>query len=303
VIGDPVVAIAYCYSAGSAFGPMRVCAVLRRMNLFLAAVLLAFAPVGYSAEACIKTVRWELQPPYGVRLEDGSRGGYYADVVKEALRRMGCETRFVDLPWARGLRELQEGSIDIVAGVLATPERAAYARFSRPINLSPNLLFLRHRALQEKQLTQLSGVMGTNWTIGVEASAAYSLDYIRLQSNPEFRKRLHFIPDRARGWRMLATGRIDGLIADEASGLVEGLPMQPSDAPVSAVLQMSAMPAHVALSRVSIDENFVRRLDAAITSMVTDGTMATLRERYIPCKTDLVTLGCQRDAGGLSPAP
>lgn len=275
----------------------------QRISVFLAAALWAFAPASYAADACVKTVRWELQPPYGVRLEDGSRGGYYADVVKEALRRMGCETRFVDLPWARGLRELQEGSIDIVAGVLATPERAAYARFSRPVNLSPNLLFMRHRALQGKRLSQLSDVMGTDWTIGVEASAAYSLDYIRLQSNPDFRKRLHFIPDRARGWRMLAAGRVDGLIADEASGLVEGLPVQPSDAPVSAVLQVSAMPAHLALSRVSIDEDFVRRLDSAITRMVNDGTLAKYRERYIPCKTDLATLGCQRDAGGLSPAP
>ncbi len=303
MIGGPVVALTREYSAWSVFGLTLVGAVRQWAGIFLAAVFWAFAPAAYASDNCTKTVRWELQPPYGVRLADGDRGGYYADVVKEALRRMGCETQFVDLPWARGLRELQEGSIDIVAGVLATPERAAYARFSRPINLSPNLLFLRHRALQGKRLSQLSDVMGTDWTIGVEASAAYSLDYIRLQSNPDFRKRLHFVPDRTRGWRMLAAGRIDGLIADEASGLVEGLSVQPSDAPVSAVLQVSAMPAHVALSRARIDEDFVRRLDAAITSMVNDGTLATLRERYIPCKTDLATLGCQRDAGGLSPAP
>ena len=269
----------------------------------LLVAMLALLPTAVRAEACVKTVRWELQPPYGVRLEDGSRGGYYADLVKEALRRMGCETRFVDLPWARGLRELQEGRLDIVAGVLVTPERAGYARFSRPINLAPNVLFMRHHAMQGKRIVQLSDVIGTRLTIGVESSASYSADYIRLQANPEFRKRLHFVPDRARGWRMLATGRIDGLIADEASAWAVGLPMQPSDVQVSAVLQLSSIPAHVALSRVTTDQAFVRRLNATLKGMVADGTLATFRERYIPCKTDPVTLGCQRGSGVLLPGP
>jgi polar amino acid transport system substrate-binding protein len=261
--------------------------------LALWAIALLAAAAATSALACTRTVRWELQPPYGVRLPDGERAGYYTDVAREALARIGCTAVLVDMPWARGLSELEAGRLDLVPGVLASAERPRIALFSRPINLSPNLLVLSPAAARRHVLPDLRALVDTRLKIAIETGARYSDEYAALLDDPRFVDRLHVVPDRERAWRMLATGRVDGVIADEASALVAGVRRQPGPGDARPVLVLSAVPARIALSRQGHDAAFVARFDAALDAMVADGTMARLRERYVPCPTDPETLGCR----------
>ncbi|WP_461060668.1 substrate-binding periplasmic protein [Silanimonas algicola] len=250
------------------------------------------------ADACNKTVRWELQPPYGVVHPDGERAGYYTDAVAAALARMGCSTTLVDRPWARGLKELEDGRLDIMPGMLLTRERIRYARFSRGINLSPNLLLLTAEAADRHPLRRLSDLRETDLKIAIEVGAYYSAEYAALLTDPRFAARLHPAPDRQRAWRMLDSGRVDGVISDQASALVAGIPLQPTDGAPRPVLMLSASPARVAFSRRNHDAAFVARFDDAIESLIADGTLLRLRERYVPCPTDPATLGC-----AAAPAP
>jgi hypothetical protein len=66
---------------------------------------------------------------------------------------------------------------------------------------------------------------------------------------------------------------------------------------------LSSVPARIAFSRRHHDEAFVARFDAAIESMIADGSLLRMRERYVPCPTDPLTLGCQADAVETSPSP
>lgn len=267
-----------------------------------AALLLAHAVP--AAATCVRTVRWEpAQPPYNQRMPDGRQGGYYADLVVEILRRMDCRARLVDMRWPRGLAELQAGRLDIMAGMLSTPERDAFARFTRRINFSPNRLYLSAAAQRRyPALRTLADVRGTTLTIGVETSAVYGPAYVALQEDPTFRARLYFVPTQRTGWQMLAGGRLDGLISDDVRARLVGLPMQAEDAPVRAVLTVAEAPALIGLSRRSVDEAFVERFDAVLAAMVADGSLARLRERYVPCPTDPVTLGCRDALQGAEPA-
>lgn len=246
---------------------------------------------------CVRTVRWELEPPYGVLGPDGQRAGYYAEVVEQALKRIGCEPAWVPMPWARGLRELEAGRLDIMPGMIATAERRRYARFSAVVNRSPNLLFLRAGAAQRHRLTRLADLRDTGLTIAVETGAHYGDEYAALLRDTRFAARLHPVPDPDRAWRMLDTGRIDGLIADQAAALAGGVPLVPGPRDVHAVLALSAGGARVAFSRRSVDEAFVARFDAAIAAMLAEGSLLRLRERYVPCPADPVTLGCRDPAG------
>lgn len=266
----------------------------------LALLLLAAA---MPAAACEKQIRWELQPPYGVVLPSGERGGYYTDVVREALSRMGCQTSLIEMPWARGLRELEAGRLDVMPGMLANRERRLYARFSRGINLSPNLLFLSARAAAAHPLRSLGELRGSGLKIAIETGAYYSAEYAGLLTDPAFVARLHPVPDRQRAWRMLASGRIDGVIADQSSALVAGVPLRPGANDVRPVLVLSSVPARVAFSRQTTDAAFVERFDAAIDAMVADGTLPRLREHYVPCPTDPATLGCRVEAAAAPAAP
>jgi polar amino acid transport system substrate-binding protein len=266
---------------------------------FAAVVLAWLCPA--VASACSRTVRWELQPPYGVLLASGERGGYYTDVAREALSRMGCTATLVDMPWPRGLKELADGRLDVMPGMLRNRERSRFARFSRGINLSPNLLFLSAEAARRVPLRSLADLRGSNLKIAIETGAYYSAEYAALLTDPRFAARLHAVPDRERAWRMLASGRIDGVISDQASALVAGVPLQPAADDVRPVLVLSSVPARIAFSRRSTDAAFVARFDAAVGSMIADGTLQRLRERYVPCPTDPVTLGCVVAPTDLSP--
>lgn len=261
-----------------------------------AAAMLLFAVPAF-ASACTKTVRWELQPPYGVVGPDGDRAGYYTDVVQSALARMGCTSTLVERPWARGLKELEDGRLDVMPGMLWNRERSRYALFSRGINLSPNVLLLSAEAARRVSLQRLADLSDTDLKIAIEVGAYYSSEYAALLVDPRFAARLHPAPDRQRAWRMLAGGRVDGVISDEASALVAGMPLRPTaDAP-RPVLLLSSVPARVAFSRRHHDAAFVARFDAVIEAMIADGSLLRLRERYVPCPTDPETLGCQSSAG------
>lgn len=261
----------------------------------LAGALLALLAANV-AQACVRKVRWEMQPPYGVLLLSGERGGYYADVVTEALARLGCTTVLVELPWARGLRELEHGRIDLMPGMLENADRRRYARFSRRINLSPNLLFLSANASRRVRLERLADLRNTDLKVAIEPGAYYSSAYATLLSDPRFVARLHSVADRERAWRMLAAGRVDGVISDQASALVAGIPLEAGENEPRPVLVLSSVPARVAFSRRTADEEFVSRFNAAIDAMIDDGSLMRLRERYIPCKTDPDTLGCRVEA-------
>ncbi len=242
-------------------------------------------------EPCRLKARWDQQPPYGVRLPDGRRSGYYAETVREAARRIGCEVEFVEMPWARGLSELEAGRIDLMAGALRTPERQRFARFTRPINLSPNLLFLRAEAVAGHPMDRLVDLMDTDLRVGIEAGAFYGPDYERLVAYPRFAARLHPVADRPRGWMMLREGRLDGIFSDQATAFVEGIGL-PSGESLVPVLVVSARPAHVMVGRHR-PADLVRRLDRAIGAMIDEGWLPQLREAWIPCEADPVTMGCR----------
>ena len=255
------------------------------------AALALLLPVG--VDACTKRLRWELQPPYGTLDATGARTGYYIEVAREALARLGCRAVIVEMPWARGLRELEQGRLDLLPGAISTPERSRYARFSRPVNLSPNLLFLTAAAARRHPLRSLGEVRGTDLRIAMEAGAHYSDEYAGLLGDPAFRSRLHAVPDRQRAWRMLASGRLDGLISDQGSALVAGVPFQSGPEDIRPALVLSAQPARIAFSRLTTDADFLRRFDRALESMIEDGSLLRLREHYIPCPVDPETLGCR----------
>lgn len=258
----------------------------------MAAALVAFFAVDV-AQACVLKVRWELQPPYGVVLPSGERGGYYADVATEALARLGCTTVLVELPWARSLRELEEGRIDLVPGAMESADRQRFARFSRPINLSPNLLFLSAEASRRTSLATLADLRDTDLKIAVEPESRYSNDYTELLRDPRFVRRLHLVQSRSLGRRMMLAGRVDGMISDQVAELAWGIPLKPGDKDPRPVLVISASPDRFAFSRQTTDADFVKRFDAAIDAMIEDGTLIRLRERYMPCETDPETLGCR----------
>lgn len=245
------------------------------------------------AQTCVKTVRWFDDPPYSFRASSGEIQGFYAELARVTLQQMGCEPKFVEMPWARALLELEKGRLDILPGALHKPEREAFAYFSRPVNRSPNVLFMGKEAAEKYRVTQLSDLIGTDFRLGIQINVSYGASFDALLGDPAFKARLTSVPLRRNAWQMISMNRIDGLIADEMSGLMELQQLGLSQDIAKTRVMVSGGPAMFVFSKQSNRPDVVQKFNKAFNMLLADGRYKQIAERYLPCVVSVDTLGCR----------
>lgn len=254
---------------------------MRKSYCFLGIAVLA---VGMQqAQACSKTVRWYDDSPYFEQAADGSVTGFTADVTREALRRLDCKAVFLKMPFARALVELENGRLDMLPDALLKPERQRYAYFSQPAAMGiPNVLFTSVEAGRKFKLNKLEDLVGTGFRLGVQIGVAYGGNFDALAADPVFKKQMSPVTERRNAWKMVALGRLDGMVADLASGTVElrrlGLSGQVQ---ASKVVVSTEAPAY-AFSKKTTDQAFIQRFNKALDSMAADGSYKALMDKYLP---------------------
>ncbi len=273
-------------------GPRSNSMGLARIAAQLVLVCLSLLPMVSTAQ-CVKTLRWYDDAPYSFEGADGQPQGSNPELISAALKAMGCEAKFVEMPWARALLELKAGRLDLLPGALRSPEREQYAYFSRPINRSPNVLFISSKAATRYRLKSLADIVGTRFRLGAQIGVAYGLEYDRLVKTPEFLGNVTPMTSRRSAWRMLELDRIDGIIADEVSALVELRQEGLMDLVVKSEIVISNAPAMVALSRASTTPEFLARFDKALDKLISDGSYKAIMDRHMPCSVSVEKLGCK----------
>lgn len=249
----------------------------------LAATLL-FALAGLARAAgpgCEKTLRWNDDPPFSMRLPSGAIGGVQLDVNIEALQRMGCSVKLREMPFARALVELEHGDLDVLAGAFRRPEREAYAWFSAPVLHSRNMLYLRRGDEARWNFKSLLELRGSPFRLGAQIGVVYGPDYAALMRDADYARGVPKVSNRHALWRMLERNRIDGVIADELTAEFELAGLKLDDRIVKSALVVSDEPAPTAFSKRSSDAAFVERYNATIETMRRDGTLPRIVQRYL----------------------
>jgi polar amino acid transport system substrate-binding protein len=254
---------------------------LPRHRLLLVLLLLACVP-SLALAACEKTLRWDDDPPFSMQAADGAVVGIDVEINGAALARLGCQTKLRKLPWARALKELELGRLDILPGAFRRPEREVYAHFSGPV-LPPsrNILFMHPQAMQRWPATRLLELQHTEFRLGAQINVAYGADYEQLMSDPAFAARVSMVATRANLWRMVSKGRIDGVIADEHSGAYEIQQLGLSEQIKATAVVVSSDAAEVAISKRSTESDFVQAYSDALRELVVDGSYERIVQRYI----------------------
>jgi len=243
-----------------------------------AAAAPASAPAG---KPCVMALRWSDDPPYFMRGADGQVQGLYADLLTEALHRLGCGVRLVELPFGRALVELSAGRVDVVAGVLRRPEREAYAHFAAPTLRSPNVLFAHVDAAPDPAARRLFEVAMPPFRLGAQIGVVYGPDFVALAAQPDFSARLVLSGARVNLWHMIELRRLDGIVADQATGRYELRQLGLADRIRQTAVQVSDEAASVVFSKQTVSADFVRRFEAVSAELVKDGTQAALLARYL----------------------
>jgi len=267
-----------------------------RLLFALLAALCACAPASAEPgqrDPCVLTTRWNPLPPYWLAREGQPPTGYLAELLTELGRRAGCEVRFREMNWARGVAEMRAGRIDLIAGAVQSTERDRFAYFTRPINATRNVLLLRAELAATVDVDDLSALAATELRIGIQAGANYGPEYVALSRDPAFAARLRPVLEPKSGWQMLESDRLDGLFIDELSALNYQAGTS-GRVPLKQIFIFSDEPSRVMVGR-HLDAEKAEALDRAIDAMVSDGWLPRLREAWIPCPTDPSTMGCRID--------
>ena len=263
----------------------------RDWALTFLAITLALLPA-LQAHACSKTVRWYDDAPYSFRAADGQVSGFDAELTRAILSRMGCTAVFVEMPWARALSELEAGRLDILPGTFRSARREVFAHFSTPSLQSSLLLYVGPQGRSRYRITSLNDLAGTAFRLGVQIGVSYGEKFDALQANPLFKANQVNINLRRNAWKMMDLGRIDGMIADEATAALElqqlGLAGQirPSGVVVSTSTSM------VAFSKRTVTPQFVGTFNQTLQALIADGEYRRIRERYLRCPPTGKILGC-----------
>jgi polar amino acid transport system substrate-binding protein len=264
---------------------IRYCTVrFFRLNTACFACLVCwFALAAQNTFACSKTMRWDDDPPFTFvgKRPSAEVQGISLDVAREIFKRLNCELKLVKMPWARALVALQSGQIDLVSGAFKTSERQAYAHYSTKPEYSPNVLFLRNGEESKWALESLADITQHPFKLGVQIDVSYSREFDALKEQAEFADHVYVNPNRLSLWKMLSLKRVDGVIADKFTGLMELKNLGLDGKIIASSLVISTEPSFFAFSKETTSKAFIIRFDAIYEQLVNDGAIVSIEKHYI----------------------
>ena len=140
--------------------------------------------------------------------------GAAVEIIATIFQELHVEVESLHVgPWARALLSLADGSIDVLCGVYATPERRKFAEFTIPFRQDRVSVFVWHeRSFPFRTFDDLAGK-----TIGDVIGASRGREF------DEWRKahaQTEFVSDNLVNLKKLEKGRIDCFVMSHDSGLI-----------------------------------------------------------------------------------
>jgi len=218
--------------------------------------------------ANIGNVPWEFQD------ETGKTVGFEVDLMNEVGKRLGSGVEFVNIPFNGLFAAVQSGQIDAaVSSITITPKRLESVSFAQPYyDSDQSLAVLKKSGL--KTLDEMGGK-----TIGVDTGSTG--DMWATKETPTYKfGDIRRYEGLSPAMLDLAAGRIDGYISD-----------------IPAVLYyIKDKPAYEVVQRIPTGEQYsvmfaknsplAEKVNAEITKMKQDGTMAALHKKWFGTDPD-----------------
>lgn len=230
------------------------------------AMIFMFAACGGNKEAAQKVyvVGTNAEYPPFEYVENGEIAGFDAEIIKEAAKRMGIEYKWLNTNFDGLIPALQTKKVDIViAGMSVTPEREKAVNFSIPY-LTSNVAIVTNSKNPIKDMNNLSGK-----SYGVELGTTKEASARKIDG-------AEVVPFSSTTGALVAlkSGKIDGMVLDESvsSKYIEKNPE------LVLVGIMEGEPKAAAFNKD--DKELMENFSKVLEEMITDGTVAELREKY-----------------------
>lgn len=226
-------------------------------------------------------VGWSSWHPFSFRDEQQQLQGLDIDLLEAIFNRAGFHANYSEMPWARVLRELEFGTIQLTMSANQTAERDLYARFTLPYRNEETVLLIRRQDKGRwQEITQLSDLLSRpDFTIGLLRDFDYGTDFRTFMQSPQMEQRLLVRLKMEPLIKLLLAGRIQGVVMDPM-GLQQlnlaGLPLDQ----LTTLLDIQQTPVHLMLSRRTTTSQQLQRLDEAIQALLQSPEYGQILARY-----------------------
>nr|WP_307772571.1 transporter substrate-binding domain-containing protein [Aeromonas hydrophila] len=226
-------------------------------------------------------VGWSSWHPFSFRDEQQQLQGLDIDLLEAIFNRAGFHANYSEMPWARVLRELEFGTIQLTMSANQTAERDLYARFTLPYRNEETVLLIRRQDKGRwQEITQLSDLLSRpDFTIGLLRDFDYGTDFRTFMQSPQMQQRLLVRLKMEPLIKLLLAGRIQGVVMDPM-GLQQlnlaGLPLDQ----LTPLLDIQQTPVHLMLSRRTTTLRQLQRLDEAIRALLQSPEYGQILARY-----------------------
>ncbi|MDE1168696.1 MAG: EAL domain-containing protein [Pseudomonas sp.] len=150
-------------------------------------------------------------PPFEFRDENGTYQGLAADYIKVVEARLGVHlTPIEPSSWSAVLQQAKQRELDLLPGIMSTPERQTYLSFTRPYLDFPIVILAHRGGPQPRNLQDLYGLK-------VAVVADYAPHELLRTHNPDLN--LVALPNVSSTLQALATGQVDAVVGDLASSV------------------------------------------------------------------------------------
>lgn len=226
-------------------------------------------------------VGWSSWHPFSFRDEQQQLQGLDIDLLEAIFNRAGFHANYSEMPWARVLRELEFGTIQLTMSANQTAERDLYARFTLPYRNEETVLLVRRPDKGRwQEITQLSDLLSRpDFTIGLLRDFDYGTDFRTFMQSPQMQQRLLVRLKMEPLIKLLLAGRIQGVVMDPM-GLQQlnlaGIPLDQ----LTTLLDIQQTPVHLMLSRRTTTPQQLQRLDEAIRALLQSPEYGQILARY-----------------------
>ncbi|MBL0559308.1 substrate-binding periplasmic protein [Aeromonas hydrophila] len=226
-------------------------------------------------------VGWSSWHPFSFRDEQQQLQGLDIDLLEAIFNRAGFHANYSEMPWARVLRELEFGTIQLTMSANQTAERDLYARFTLPYRNEETVLLVRRQDKGRwQEITQLSDLLSRpDFTIGLLRDFDYGTDFRTFMQSPQMQQRLLVRLKMEPLIKLLLAGRIQGVVMDPMGFQQLNLAGLPLDQ-LTTLLDIQQTPVHLMLSRRTTTPQQLQRLDEAIRTLLQSPEYGQILARY-----------------------
>lgn len=251
----------------------------RLISAHVVLTLLLWSTVSLAAQSCV--LRFALDTPFPphIMLDKPQPHGLNVRMLQALASEVGCELQVVKSPWARALKLMQQGQLDVISQLSYNAERGQDLYFIGPHH--QERIWLIADPTQQPPLRQLADIRHwpAGWLLATLNGGYFGEQFRHLQQDSAFKRHLLPILSNQDKLALLNSGRVQAVLEEEFAWLWR-IQQQPSH--YQAILRVHDNPVYFGFSRRSVSPALVSQLAAGWQRLYQQGQLQQIRQYYLP---------------------